>query len=80
MDRKQAEIQAEALREFEEARSKKPLAELPTRADLREAELRMDIKMQAMENRIRNRVIGAMLTLAALFIGGAGLIMSHLPK
>ncbi len=80
VDRKQAEIQAEALKEFGEIRDKKTGLELATKADLRETEVRIELKMQAMESRIRNWVIGTMLALAALFVGGAGLIISYLPK
>lgn len=80
VDRKQAEVQAEALKEFGEIRDKKAYAELATKADLRESELRIELKMRDMEGRIRNWVIGTMLALAALFIGGAGLIISYLPK
>lgn len=69
LDRKLAEVQAEALRQFEDSQNQKARRELATKADLRELELRLENKMQTMEGRIRNWVIGLLLAQTAI-LGG----------
>lgn len=66
--------------EMESAFDTPAYAELATKAGLRKRELRVELKMQAVESRIRKWIIGTRLALAALFIGGAGLIISWIPK
>lgn len=78
ISREQAEAMARANADALESIVKSQ--ELATKADLRETELRIELKMQKMENHIRNWVIGSMLVLVSIFIGGATLIVSYLPK
>lgn len=65
----QARIQAEALRQFEEAQSKKARRELATRADLRELELRL-LKW----------VVGLLFTQTAILLTAIGVAVALLAK